>query len=426
MTNPLRVVQVVDTLALGGAERIVAMLAERLWLRGVDVRVVALRSLSGDPLREPLERAGVPVASLNARGFYDARAWLRLVRFLRRTSASVVHTHLLYADVLGRTAAMAARVPVVSTLHNVPDGFAHHRADRRCLERLTARRLARRLICVSQSAADAFPREWRIPRERVALVPNAIDLGPWLAVREGVPRPEASAEENGAAAPRSSGATAPRTSGAAAHRPPHDEPKEHVSPHEQENHVSILSVGRLNPQKAFDVLLRAARIVSDTRSDVRFTILGRGERATELVRLRDALGLTDTVTFAGEQNDVPSWMQRADVVVSSSAWEGMPLVVIEAMAAGRPVVVTDVGGSREVVGGDDCGVVVPPSDPGALAQAILELAGDSSRRRAMGAAARTRARTAFDIEQLIDAHLAIYDDVLRRRPPHERSTEAVA
>lgn len=418
MTNPLRVVQVVDTLALGGAERIVAMLAERLLLRGVDVRVVALRSLSGDPLREPLERAGVPVASLNARGFYDTRAWLRLVRFLRRTSAHVVHTHLLYADVLGRTAAMAARVPVVSTLHNVPDGFAHHRADRRYLEQLTARRLARRLICVSQRAADAFPREWRIPRERVALVPNAIDLGPWLAVREGVPRPEASAEENGAAAPRSVGT--------AAHRTPHDEPQEHVSPHDQEDHVSILSVGRLNPQKAFDVLLRAARIVSDTRPDVRFTILGRGERATELVRLRDVLGLTNTVTFAGEQNDVPSWMQRADVFVSSSAWEGMPLVVIEAMAAGRPVVVTDVGGSREVVGSDDCGVVVPPSDPGALAHAILELAGDSSLRRAMGAAARTRARTAFDVEQLIDAHLAIYDDVTRRRPPHERSTEAVA
>ncbi|MFO7546971.1 MAG: glycosyltransferase, partial [Trueperaceae bacterium] len=112
--------------------------------------------------------------------------------------------------------------------------------------------------------------------------------------------------------------------------------------------------------------------------------------------------------------------------VSSSAWEGMPLVVIEAMAAARPVVVTDVGGSREVVGNDGCGVVVPPSDPGALARAILALVNDPERRRSMGSAARARARATFDIEGLIDAHLSIYREVTSRMHARRSTTEATA
>lgn len=380
MSSSLRVLQVIDSLAMGGAERIVAMVSEGLVRRGVDVRVAPLRSLAGDTLREPLVRAGVPVVPLDADGFYDLSAWVRLRRYLRRESIDLVHTHLVYADVLGRTAAAAAGVPVVSTLHNVPEGFARHRADRAWLERTTARCLAWTVICVSERALDAFERSWRIPRAKLALVPNAIDLRPWLAVA-GV-----------AASDR-------QPSIGSAQRP-----------------VTVLSVGRLAPQKAYDVLLRAARLVVDARPHVRFVVLGRGEARAALERLRDELGLRGNVEFAGQQDDVPAWMTRSDVFASSSAWEGMPLVVIEAMAAARPVVVTDVGGNREAIGGDDCGIVVPRDDPAALARAIVGLVDDPERRRRMGRAARERARSTFGLDALVDAHLNLYRQVLAARP----------
>src|SRR5690606_19815918 len=131
------------------------------------------------------------------------------------------------------------------------------------------------VICVSQRALEAFQRDWGIPSRRLALVPNAIDLAPWLAVPEGVRR--TGSDPGGQEGDPSSAG------------------------------VSIVSVGRLNPQKAFDVLMRAARVVVDACPDAHFTILGRGERTAELERLRDGLGLRDAVTFAGQQEDVPSW-----------------------------------------------------------------------------------------------------------------------
>lgn len=380
MTRPLRVLQIIDSLALGGAERIVAMLTQGLARSGVDVRVAALRSLAGDSLRDPLERAGIPLLQLDATGFYDVGAWMRLRRYLRHEAIDLVHTHLVYADFLGRTASAAAGIPVVSTLHNVPDGFERQRPDRVWLERITARLLTSRVVCVSQRARTEFEQSWRIPSARLALIPNAIDLDPWLSV------PEEPIQ-----------------------KPSDTRPMELPV---QVDTVTVLSVGRLDSQKAYDVLLRAARIVVDVRPHVRFVILGRGRHAASLDRLRRELALAEVVSFEGQQDDVPAWLARSDMFVSSSAWEGMPLVVIEAMAAARPVVVTDVGGSREVVGDEECGLVVPPSDPRALAVAIMELVDDSERRLRMGRSARDRARTVFGLDGLIDAHLSLYRDVV--------------
>lgn len=363
MAQRIRVLHVVASLFVGGAERLLPGLAQGLDPRRFEVRVC---SLTGGPVREDMQQKGVPLTVIGARRFYDPRTILAVTRVARTYGADVIHTHLTDADVVGRIAGAALRVPVVSTLHNVPRDYAMQKPHRHLLQRATLP-LVTRLVAVSERIRDHYTAEWHVSPSRIISIRNAVPLEPYLAVPEGTP-------------PTSDGPV-------------------------------IVNIAKLFPQKAQHVLLDAAQIVLAQRPDVRFRIVGGGDMEAKLRAQALALGIAGQVDFLGVRKDIPAILATSDIFTLSSAWEGLPVTAVEAMAAARACVLTDVGGARDLIDHGQNGLIVPPANPRALAAALLDLLANEGPRRVLGLAARAKVQREFSMERYVALHEALYESL---------------
>lgn len=354
---------------VGGAQTYVASLLPAL-VGKFDVAVAAHGS---GPLRQATEAAGVRFLPLRSVRrpislWRDLAGLLELVRLLRRERPDILHASSSKAGVLGRLAGFLAQVPVrIFTVHGW--AFAAHSgiASRlyRWVDRLVEP-LTTMTICVSEREREAGLAAGTCSSERTVVIPNAVDV---------------------AGAPR-------------------------ARPLERERPL-ILAVGRLKAPKDFPTLIRA---LSDLPPDsFQAMIVGDGPDRPGLEEEIQALGLSGRVRLAGERHDVPQLLAAADVFVLSSTSEGLPVSVLEAMAAGLPVIASRVGGVPEQVSDDETGLLVEPGDPNELAAALNRLTADASLRRRLGAAGRARAEHAFDLDPFRRAHVALYSRELARR-----------
>jgi glycosyltransferase involved in cell wall biosynthesis len=359
-----RILLLITLAETGGAQTYVAGLLPALAGR-FDVTVAAH---GPGPLRDAAAAAGVRYVPLRhvRRDLHPARDLLGLMELLalmRREQPDIVHANSSKAGVLGRVAAALARVPVrIFTVHGwafkayaEPVSTLYRWADR------LMRPLTTVTICVSERELAAGLAAGTCSPRRTVVIPTAVD---------------------GAAAPEA------RHDG----RPPR-----------------LVTVGRLAAPKDPVTFVRALARVREPFAAV---VVGDGpDRARVEAEIR-AAGLAGTVELAGERRDVDRLLAAADVFVLSSRSEGAPLSVLEAMAAGVPVVASAVGGVPEIVG--DAGLLVPPEDPDALAAAIDRLLADGPLRCRLGTAGRDRVRERFDIAQLRRAHLELYARELER------------
>lgn len=361
MKDRLRVLQIVETLCLGGAQRLLPGLMVGLDPQRFEGCTLALHD---GVLRKEFEAARVPLTVLGARRFYEPRVVWTIARLVRDQGCDVIHTHLTGADIVGRIAGALAGVPVVSTMHSVPYDYDQQKLHRRTLQRLTARTLAARLVMVSPSIGIEYQRQWGIPASRLVTINNAVPMAPYLAIAEGV----------------------------AAHVPP-----------------TVTTIGRLSEPKAYHLLLAAARLVLDKRPETRFRVVGEGRLEAALRQQAQDLGIAHAVSFDGLRHDIPAILAETHVFVLSSLWEGLPVTAVEAMAAARPVVLTDVGGCRDLVTPGVEGWLVPPGDVETLAAALLEALADPERQRLYGRRGREKVRRAFGLEQYIRGHEQLYE-----------------
>ncbi len=316
-----------------------------------DLHVIALRRGPEPRLTPSLRALGVPVTELNQRNAYDLPALLSIVKYIRKHKIDMIHTHLLASDLLGRVAGALTRRPVVSTIHNSRADLDKEPVRRQWMERLTGRFMARRLIVVSELLRDETAQWFGVPLRKIVAIPNGVDTeafrrGPGFD-RVAIKREMVGGE-----------------------------------------YVMVTNVARWVPQKGLNHLIDAARIVTDARPDVRFLLLGHGDLHAELEAQAAALGVGDKVIFGGFRDNVADVLAASDVFVLSSLWEGLPLALLEAMAAGCPAIATDVGGVSQVLRHGAAGLLVPPADAGALAAAILECVNNPEQVRARGTAAQ--------------------------------------
>jgi glycosyltransferase involved in cell wall biosynthesis len=176
--------------------------------------------------------------------------------------------------------------------------------------------------------------------------------------------------------------------------------------------LAVGTMGELTQQKGYRYLLEAIPEILKSVPSVKFFIAGEGELKKSLLVLRDKLGLQSSVSFLGFRDDVPRLLSAFDIFVLPSLWEGLPVALIEAMAAGKPIVATDVDGNCEVTGRDAAGIAVEPLDPPALATALLELLGDPELRRRLGDAGIERAQKLFDVRIMIKRYQDLYEACL--------------
>jgi glycosyltransferase involved in cell wall biosynthesis len=182
-----------------------------------------------------------------------------------------------------------------------------------------------------------------------------------------------------------------------------------------EDNIVFISVGRFSAQKNYRLLMESFRKVMKRQSNSTMLMAGDGELRTELENFADEIGLRDKVKFLGLRKDIPALLAASDVFVLSSDWEGLPLVVIEAMAAGKPVVATAVGGVPELVADGVNGILVPPGDATALAHAMLRMASDPVAAQRLGVRGRKIARERFDTTAMARAYENLYRQELPRR-----------
>jgi glycosyltransferase involved in cell wall biosynthesis len=365
-----RILLVVSVLDGTGPGRVFTTLAQHLGDDWEPV-LVTTHGVESSPLIDEARAAGLAVEHLRMRGMWDARGVARMAGLVRRYRPAVVHTRTIRADLVGRTAALA-RVPVINNLVNLyPDDSValHGAATGRALTTLVrASRRAARLLVANAEAVAANARDvFGGPTDRVRVVYDGLDLS--------------------------------RFQGAA----PTDLSEIGIAA----EHRVCLSVARLHPQKGLEDLVAAAGLLRN-EPDLHMVVVGGGPDRASLQTAIDRAGLSGRVHLLGERPDVPALLARAELFVLPSRFEGLPSAVIEAMAAGLPVVATSVGGVAELVD-DATGWLVPPGAPVALADAVrTALAAD---RAAAGAAARAKADAMFAAPLMAAGFDALYREV---------------
>lgn len=180
------------------------------------------------------------------------------------------------------------------------------------------------------------------------------------------------------------------------------------------NDLVVTSVGRLHPQKGYRYLLKAMQIINRALPGVKLILVGDGPLRGELAGLATDSGLEDKVIFAGQRDDIPRILAASDIYVNSSLFEGLPFSILEAMAAGVPVVATAVDGNKEIVTDAYNGIVVPPEDAEALAKAVSILASDSNRRSTLGMQGREVVSNRFSTDMMLRKTEQLYREVVAR------------
>ena len=176
-------------------------------------------------------------------------------------------------------------------------------------------------------------------------------------------------------------------------------------------------IASLTPKKDHGTFLEAAKLITKDAPEARFRIVGGGPLRDELARRVTSMGLSDVVQLTGARDDIGALLSEIDVSVLTSLKEGCSNVVLESMAAGRPLVVTDVGGNRELIESGVTGYLVPPGDAAGIARHVLELLRDPVLRLKMGEAGRARVRSRFTAGRMVDDTVAFYLSVLKKRAP---------
>jgi glycosyltransferase involved in cell wall biosynthesis len=379
----LKVLALIDHLALGGAEMLLGQFAAAAPAAGIRLSVSCLGEVGGNPAAKPLQSAGIEPAVLNTPQRLGLEALLAVRRHLADVEPDIVHTHLGSADFLGSLAARSLRVPSISSIHAIsrPSSDLRSRARTR-LVAAARRRGAARIITVSEAAREAYlARGWDSPH-RVVAIHNGIDA---------VPEPGAGAAVRRELRIDSDG-------------------------------VVLGMFSALRPEKAHDVAIGAVGLLRTRFPKLRLVIAGDGPIRGDLSRLAQSFG--DLIVMTGPRFDVMRLLDATDLYLQPSRADAFPTTLLEAMAASVPVLATDVGGIREIVVHNRTGVLLDaPPTPEELAKAIAALLDDPRRRRDLAAAGRRRYEDRFTADPWVRRTRALYDAVLSEVRTGESRTE---
>lgn len=360
------ILHLIDDLEVGGAERVMSDLAGHLKMRGYTVAVCSFRN---GEVRRKLEREGIEVIILNKNRPYDPVFLFKLASIIKRRRVDLVHSHLIVADIYGWIACKLLSLPFMITVHG--EGLTDLRHGGSVLNFIMRR--TGRVVAVSEDLRRKIAR--KASPDNLSTVHNGIEIEAFNLDHRSIP-------------------------------------PANIDPRLNESDLIVGSVGRLHPVKGYGYLLEAVPKVKAAVPRVKFVIAGEGVLRRELEEKAERLGIGGTVLFLGHRDDIPEVLSCFDIFVLPSLTEGISISILEAMAASKPVIATDVGGNPEVVEGGTTGVLVKPENPDELARAIVALAENPTMRDAMGRAGRKRVMERFSMKAMVSKYEGLYDDLI--------------
>jgi glycosyltransferase involved in cell wall biosynthesis len=370
-THPLRVVHVVLSLEVGGLERIVLDLISAGQARGQQVSVLCLERRG--ILAKDAESLGAYVACVDKESGLKLRLGRRIEPILNKLNPDVVHCHQVAATFYAGPPARRAGVPVI--VHTEHNNHYSRRFRTRILGRIACR-FVDRFFCVSENIQDEVLRYKIAKPNKVQVVTNGIRLDHFEAANDLNLKKELGL---------------------------------------QQGDLVIGTVARLCEQKRQDILINAFAKVHASRPNGRLLIVGDGHLKSELQQLVNRLKIGPYVHFAGYQPEPWRYLSVMDVFALSSAYEGMPLSILEAWACGLPVIASGVGGLPEMINGTDAGVLFPSGDIDALATKLIEFIDNETMRKEFGQRGRKIVHQSYSVERMADRYHEHYLQLLGTR-----------
>lgn len=357
----MKILYVITGLSQGGAERVVCDLADAMCKKGNEVQIVYL---TGEILTLPISKK-IKIIKIGLNSIASLpKSYLKLRRVIRNFRPDVVHAHMVHANILSRLIRTTTPMTkLICTAHNSNEGGY----IRKLAYRIT-HNLADLTTNVSKTAVSSFEIDRAVPKGGMKCVYNGVDFNSFIY---------------------------------------HSSAREKVIKELtlKTDRKIILAVGRFNEQKNYPNLLEAVSYLKkQTTEDFLLLIAGDGELRTEIEALIVELDISDEVILLGRRNDVPTLMSACDVFVLSSDYEGLPTVLIEALACQAQVVSTDVSGVREIVG--TCGKIVPTNNSISLAEAIKYRLQNSNK----NVSGQQHVKNKFDLDLISDKWLKIYNE----------------
>lgn len=358
----MKILLVITGLGMGGAEHVVVNLADALVTRGHQVKVAYL---SGEALVLPKDKS-IEVIAIGMKGKAGfLSAYFKLRALVKAFQPDVIHSHMVHANLISRLLRLTVKIPkLVCTAHSNNEG-----GQLRMLAYRITDKLADISTNVSQDAVNEFVAKGAVKPGRMLAIANGIDVNTFsynsharVTIRK----------ELGIS-----------------------------------DKKMLLAVGRLDVPKDYPNLLHAIELLAQQRDDFKVFIAGEGPLRSELAALVKTMNIEDMVEFLGIRRDVRELMSATDIYIMSSAWEGLPMVILEAMACECLIITTDCGGVSEAIG--SCGLLVPPKNSNALADALnsaLSL-GDSECAE-LSRASRERVVESFSLDANVNAFLNLY------------------
>ena len=380
-----RILFIATTTHIGGAEKILYAIAEHLHQAGVSVAVCSLKRKG--PYGEQLESLGIPVYSLDLAndsgflGFFSTLFSLpRLMHKIGSFRPQIIHAFLFRANLLARIAARLCRVSInISSIRIIEND----RPIYYFLDRLTSS-LVTQFLAVSERVKEVTSERSAIDAERIRVIRNGIDLSTYTS--------SGLAEDYSSAALQFG-----------------------IGPHS----LVCGTVARLHPQKGIRHLIDAFALLRTNFPDLKLLVVGDGPERLNLANQAAALGVSQSVIFAGQWNSPVHCLRLMNVFVLPSLYEGFPNALLEAMAALVPVVASDVGGVGELVRHEENGLLVPPESPSRLADAIRSILLNPEKAKRMATLALDRIRKEFSLEGMLNEYDDLYEELLSKEQSRE-------
>ena len=377
MKPKIKILYIITSSGIGGAEKILYYTATGLDYNKYDISVCSLKN-KGEIARA-LEKQGIEVCCLHMGGRERFLGWLssiitliRLFPYLIRIRPTIVHSFLFRANILARIAGYLTGVPIVISSVRVMGGekkYFHY------VERITSF-MVDHYLTVSESVKRYIIDKSKISAEKISVIYNGVNIK----------SQDNSYEQN---------------------------PKMPFKIKDKDR--ILMTVGRLHKQKGHCYLIQAVSKVRKEFPKVKLLVTGEGEEENNLKKLVKSLDLMNEVIFAGLSPDIERILPMAELFILPSLWEGLPNALLEAMAAGKPVVATKVGGIPEIVVHGETGVLIPPRDTDALAAVIIDLLQNRLKAKDMGEAGRIRAGKRFSIYKMIEKTENLYQELLKKK-----------